>query len=72
MSDRVIQVKDGEWTKWNPSEDHVCCDCGLTHGVKLRTKIEGGVVRYEMKWTINKAKSKRLRKTGQYACRRQP
>lgn len=60
--EKVLQVPDGEWTKWSLKEDHVCCDCGLSHGVECRIVTVKGKLQFEMKWTRNDAKTKRMRK----------
>ena len=62
MNEKVSQVPDGEWTKWSLKEDHICCDCGLTHTVEMRINTDRGRLQAEMKWTTNAAKTKRMRK----------
>lgn len=58
MTNKVIQLVDGEWQPLGPNRVHYCCDCGLAHN--LQFKLEGGVI-YE-KWTRNKKETVKARK----------
>lgn len=56
------QIKPGKW--YNVPESEICCDCGLTHKIQYRIKID----KLQFRCWIDEKFTRQIRKTEKFEC----